>query len=148
MFPNMYWCYQYVILTFLRYHEVIKSYSLWNQGSHFVSPWQFLNCCFEFEKMPHSSLVKAPNNYACFILLCETFQMTHAYLSCMMFLTQSTKNIYQQITQHYLEELIKVAMHCKGQTVSFQMTSILCWSRPGMSNSVPGEPKPFSFNPN
>ncbi len=30
-----------------------------------------------------------------------------------------------QITLHYLEELIKVAMHCKGQTVSFQMTSIL-----------------------
>ncbi len=70
--------------------------------------------------------------------------MTHAYLSYDVFDIE----YMAQITLHYLEELIKVAMHCKGQTVSFQMTSILCWSRPGMSNSVPGEPKPFSFNPN
>ncbi len=25
----------------------------------------------------HSSLVKAPNNYVCFILLCEIFQMAY-----------------------------------------------------------------------
>ncbi len=48
--------------------------------------------------------------------------MTHAYLSYDVFDIE----YMAQITLHYLEELIKVAMHCKGQTVSFQMTSILC----------------------
>jgi len=70
------------------------------------------------------------------------WHMTHDYLSCMMYwhlavCTYSTKStssimkiffcIYQQITQHYLGVYQIGYIHCKFQTLSFQMTLILSW---------------------
>ncbi len=122
------------------YHEVINSYSVWKQGSLSLSPlqfWNWSNVSLKFRQTPKQLYLFYStrwdlSNYIWHMTIWAVWCFWHIRVhGTIFFFLNYEKNIYiyPKITQHYLGVNQSGQMHCKGQTPSFQMMPILCWSR-------------------